>query len=266
MAIDQTPSTSPPDSKGLPAIDNEFPTYRAISPTAVLSMVFGLGSVFCFADLWFLLMTAASVALGLHSLKKIRELPEVLTGANLARVGIGIALLFGLTSITRAVTENLTINIDAGRFARKYVEVLKNEPVSMALWYQQPPAYRNEKKNPDELVEELKKSKSQMGGDAYSTAAKPIQDIKERLDGGKGGDMVYDQIETKAIDGLTTYANALIKLDLKPAPGHAETEQYALFRLTKGQDDWVVKEVVFPYKPQSTVATVEHKADDGHGH
>jgi hypothetical protein len=264
VAIDQTPST---DSKATPAIDNEFPTYRAISPTAVLSLVFGLASVFCFADLWFLLLSATAVFLGWRSLKKIQQLPEVLTGAGLARVGIGIGLLFGLTSVTRLVAENISVRIDAGNFAKSYIEIIKTQPVSVTLWHQQALGYRKEK-TPDAMVEEMKKSKGPGGsGDMYQTASQPILAIKERLDGGKGGEITYDQIETKVVDGLTVYANALVKLDLKATKEHPETEQYALFRMVKGDDDWTIKEVLYPYTPKSAVVAVEKKHDDdGHGH
>jgi Domain of unknown function (DUF4190) len=266
VAIDQTPSTSPPDSTSVPAIDNEFPAYRAISSTAVLSLVFGLASVFCFADLWFLLLSAGAVILGWVSIRKIRQLPEVLTGAGLARVGIGVGLLFGLTSLTRTVTEEVTITFEAGKFARMYVGLIRDEPVSMSLWYQQSLAYRNEK-SPDAMVEEMKKQRSQMGGDAYQTAAKPILGIKERLDGGNGGDIAYDGIESKAIDGLTIYANALVKLDLKKKTGDdPDLVKYALLQMVKTVDEWKVREVLYPYTPRSAIAAAKHKDDDGHGH
>jgi hypothetical protein len=167
--------------------------------------------------------------------------------------------------VTQVVTQNVSINMEAGKFAQFYMGVIKEKPVSLALWYQQSAAYRKEK-NPDQLVEELKKSRSQSSGDAYQSNSAPILAIKERLDGGKGGEMTYSHIETKVIDGLTVYANALIKLDLKGTKEHPEKEAYALFRLVKGMDEWVVKEVNFPYTPKSAVATVEKKDDDGHGH
>ena len=159
MAIDQTPSpsASPPESSAIPAIDNEFPTYRAISSMAVLSLIFGLASVFCYAHLVFLLLSAGAVILGWVALRKIRQFPDVLTGAGLARVGIGIGLLFGLTSLTRVLTEEFTIKLDAGQFAKFYIGVIKDEDESIALWYQQSPAYRKEKKEPQLMVEEMKK-------------------------------------------------------------------------------------------------------------
>ena len=39
MATDQKSSTSEADSKPIAAIDNEFPAYRAISSSAILSLV-----------------------------------------------------------------------------------------------------------------------------------------------------------------------------------------------------------------------------------
>lgn len=264
MAIDQNHPNPSPELAAKPAIDNEFPTYRAISSTAVLSLIFGLASVFCYASLWFLCLVAAAVALGLYSLRKISQLPEVLTGAGLARVGIGIGLLFGLTSVTRAVTEEFTVNYDASKFAREYIKVLKEQPVSMSLYYQQSAEYRKAN-SPDEMVDQMKKNRSQLGGDAYQQAAKPVLDIKERLDGGKGGDLVFDQIESKAIDGLTVYANALARLDLKGSKEHPEKEAFALIRMVKASDEWLVKEITFPYTPRSVVAAAEQKGDE-HGH
>ncbi len=266
MAIDQPPSTSPPDSMATPAIDNEFPTYRAISSTAVLSTVFGLASVFSFADLWFLLLAAGAVILGLYSLRKIRQLPDVLTGAGLARVGIGIGLLFGLSALTQVVTENISINLDAGEFAKFYVRCPQGKAGEHRALVSANAAYRKEN-SPDQLVEDLKKSRSQArSGDSYQQAAKPIVAIKERLDGGNGGEISYSGIESKAIDGLTIYANALVKLDLKGTKEHPEKEAYALIQLVKGPEDWVVREVLFPYTPKSAIAVVEKKDDDGHGH
>lgn len=269
MAIDQTPTAVSAEAVQTPAIENEFPTYRAISSAAVLSLICGLGSVFCFADLWFLLLVAVAVILGIFAMRKIRQFPEVLTGTGLARVGIGVSLLFGLSALTQMLTQEITINIDAGQFARTYVGILKDDPLSVAIWYQQPAAYRKTK-SPDELVDELKASKSP-NGDPFQQRSEPVARIKDRLK--TSGEMLtYSQIETKAVDGLTVYANALLKLE---GPGNAEhpeqKEEFALVQLVRSPEadrlDWVVKEIVFPYTPRSAVATVEKKAaDDGHGH
>jgi hypothetical protein len=265
VAIDQTPSTSSPGPTEVSAIENEFPAYRAISSTAVLSLLFGLASVFCYADLWFLTFVVAAVILGLVSLRKIRQLPEILTGTAFARLGIGIALLFGLTAVTRVVSQDFLGNLDAGWFAKRYVEVIKDKPINEALWWQQQPAYRKTK-HPDEIVEDLKKAKGPAGLDPYQEKVGVIQRMKDRLKG-KGEEIHFSKIESKAIDGLTTYANALIELDGPGSTEFPEKEQFALLLMVKGGDgeDWVVKEVKFPYTPASVAATVEKKDDDGHG-
>ena len=268
MAIDPSPSTSAPESPPIAAIENEFATYRAISSSAVLSLVLGLASVFCYASLWFLALVAASVVAGLVSLRNIRRLPEILTGAVYARIGIGIALLFGLTAVTQKVVEEVVVNLDASRFAKLYVEVIKDKPVSLALWYQQAPAYR-QTKSPDELVEELKKATSKTSPDPFKDRAGSILQIKERLKG-KGEEIRFARIETKVINGLTTYANALIELDGPGSKEFPEKEQFALLQMIKGpqagQFDWQIEEIKFPYTPASAVATVKHADDDGHGH
>ena len=267
MAIDQTPSSSAPESPTVSAIENEFAAYRAISSGAILSLVLGLVSVFCYASLWFLAVVAASVVFGLISLRSIRRLPDVLTGTVFARIGIGIALLFGLTAVTQQVAEDVMANLDASRFAKHYVEVIKNEPVSMALWYQQQPDYR-QSKSPDEIVDELKKSKGK-SADPYKDRAGALLQIKERLQG-KGESIRFARIETKVVNGLTVYANALLDLDGPGSKEFPEKEQFALLQMIKGPKagkfDWVIEEVKFPYTPASAIATVKHADDDGHGH
>src|SRR4051794_7286216 len=158
----------------MPAIENEFPAYRAISSLSILSLVLGVGSVFCFASLWFLILVAASVLVGMMSIRKIRRLPDVLTGAAYARVGIGLGLLFGLCALSHVASQEVLINLDAGRFARFYLKVIKDEPVSMSLWFQQRPDYRKTK-SPDEIAEELRKTKNPVSPDPYGEKTLGIQ-------------------------------------------------------------------------------------------
>jgi len=268
VAIDQNPAPTPALSTDVPIIENELPAYRAISTAAVLSLVTGVGSVFCYADLWFLLLAAAAVLLGLSALKSIRRYPDVLTGSAIAKVGIGIALLFAATAITRLASTDVYLRIDAGRFAKFYATVIKDEPVSVALFYSQPPLYRKEK-TPDDMIEEMKKARSPAAPDAYEEKAAPIVLMKKRL-AGNGEAIRYDSIETRLIDGLTTYANALLILEGPGSAEFPEKEQHALISMVKGSDggklDWVVSDVKFPYKPKSAPLTVQKKDDDGHGH
>jgi hypothetical protein len=145
--------------------------------------------------------------------------------------------------------------------------VIKDKPVSVAIWYQQPTEARK-RKSPDEIVEEIKKSKSPMTTDPYGDKSAGIQQIKDRLKV-QGQAIHFSKIESKAIDGLTTYANVLLEIhgpESKEHPG----EQYALIQMVKypnsGRKDWVVQDFKFPYTPASAVVSVPQKHDDGHGH
>ena len=136
----------------------------------------------------------------------------------------------------------------------------------MALWYQQSPDYRNAKK-PDEMMVELKKAKGPGGGDIFAEKTASIRKLKERL-AGKGEEIHYSKVESKYADGLTHYINALVDLDGPGSAEFPEKEEFALLELIKlpgGPNDWMVKEVKYPYKPASVAATPITSKDDGHG-
>ena len=268
MAIDPRPTTIPPDQAPGPVIDNEIPDYRAISAAAVFSSILGVAAVFCFTDLWFLLVAGAAVAFGLLALRRIRRYPKILTGSNFARVGIALGVAFGVSSITREVVGGFMVDVDAGRFARKYVEVLKNDPVAMVFWYQQSPDYRNEK-SPDAIYDEMKKASGPAQAQTFTDKLTRIQTIKNRLKG-KDETVQFSKIESKVADGLTQYANALIEFDGPGNPEFPEKQQFGLLQMVKvagpSGTDWVIKEVSFPYTPASAAVELPHTADDGHGH
>ncbi len=266
MAIDQTPSSS--ESPAAPAIDNEFPTYRAISPLAVFSLILGLASVFSFASHWFLLLTAAAMIAGGLALRKIHQFPEILTGAGIARTGFGVGMVFGCSAIAYTLAEDFSTTRDATEFAKHYIEVIKDQPVSVGLWYQQNPEYRKVK-GPEDVVEELKKAKSPAQDDPYGSRAAPYVQIKNRLKV-SGQEIHFSKLEAKVIDGLTIYANVLVEVD-GPASKEYPTKEYGLILMIKGpgagKNDWVVKDLRYPYTPETSKVEVEHHgSDDGHGH
>lgn len=264
MAIDsQTqPQIGSPGDPGSSIIENEIPAYRAISARAVTSMVLGLASVFCFTSLWFLLVTAASVWFGWAALRAIKRMPDVLTGANLAKTGIGLGLVFGLSAVTRTVVENAMITYDAGQFAKKYVEVLKTGTPGEAVWYKQSPEFREEK-TVEQAEAELKKTKNPTIPDVYAQETGPIVAIQELLKQPKS-EIHYSAIESSLVDGLTHYANALIDIDTP------EGEKFALLELVKTPTgkfgDWRIREIIYPYRKASAQAQSDKKPDDGHGH
>ncbi|WP_435006398.1 hypothetical protein P12x_003970 [Tundrisphaera lichenicola] len=268
MATDQSTTTGTKDPAETEVIENELPAYRAISAGSIVSVVLGVGSVFCFTDLWFLIVAAAGVLVGLLSIRKIRRFPEILTGSNYAKVGIGLSLVFALSSVTHEVASKFLIDHDASRFARQFTDVIKDQPVNMVLWYQQPVEYRKTK-TPDEIAEEVKQTKNPMTADPYREKIASVTRIKQRLSG-QGEQIRFAKIESKAVDGLTVYANALFELDGPGSPDFPEKEQFFLVEMMKNPgaqaNDWIVREIRYPYKPASSFVNIVKPVDDGHGH
>ena len=144
--------------------------------------------------------------------------------------------------------------------------MVQKESLANAVWYQQEPAYRKEK-TPDALLEELKKVKTPP--DFYSGQTRSIEAIKARL-AEPNQEIHFAGIETKLIDGLTHYANALVDLDGPASAKFPDKEEFALVSLIRspnaGGEDWKVRSITYPYKPASLGLQAEHKDDDGHGH
>src|SRR5579875_3187357 len=68
------------------AIENEIPTYRAISNRAVFSVICGVLASFSFADLIFLVFAVLAVVLGVTANLAIKRKPDLLTGTRLANI------------------------------------------------------------------------------------------------------------------------------------------------------------------------------------
>ena len=263
MAIDSQPALEP--ARDSSVIENEIPAYRAISARAVTSVVLGLASVFCFTSLSFLLLVLVAVLFGWSALVAIRRYPEVLTGAGLARTGMALALLFGITASTRQLLEWWVLKREAGSFAAMYVDHLKKDSLATAAWYMQSVAYRKDKA-PDAVLEEMRQVKTPPN--YFDSQTKDILNIKARLQE-PNQEIHFARIESQLTDGLTQYANALVDLD-GPANAKYPAEEFALLELVKdpnaGRDDWKVRAIRYPYKPASLEVQPEHKDDDGHGH
>jgi hypothetical protein len=68
--------------------------YRALSSTAVASLVAGLLSVLCFFGWSMAIIPLCGVLLGLRSLWRIRRFPDELTGWGLAVAGVALSTVF----------------------------------------------------------------------------------------------------------------------------------------------------------------------------
>lgn len=75
--------------------------YRALSPVAVVSLVLGLLSFAAFFSFAMLVVPALGVLAGLYAWARIRRYPQELTGAGLAKAGIGLSLLLAAVGAGR---------------------------------------------------------------------------------------------------------------------------------------------------------------------
>ena len=81
-------------------IENELPTYRAISPRAVFSLICGILALFSLAHPFFYVFAVLAVVLGLSADRNIQRYPDMLTGRGLAKAGAAMGLIFGLGVFT----------------------------------------------------------------------------------------------------------------------------------------------------------------------
>ncbi len=127
MATDQKTSTlgidaEPPGS----VIENELPTYRAISNLAIFSLVCGALAIFTWAHPFFYLASLLAVVLGVLAHRTIRNYPDMLTGRGLANAGIALGVVFGLGCGTYSTVQSYVRTHLAEKFAKHYAEVLQS--------------------------------------------------------------------------------------------------------------------------------------------
>jgi hypothetical protein len=259
------------DPSGAP-IENELPAYRAISRSAVFSLLVGALSICCFAHPFFYLFAFLSVALGIWANYSIRRRPDMLTGARVANVGIALGMIFGLTSATVATVQSVVRTQAAERFAKKYAETLKESTEGTALWYNLHPSQRSSK-TPMEMMQEFQSAK---GKERFSLNQKMggLMKLRARLGASPSNDVRFVRIERVGEDDthggeLDIFATALFGVHGPEAAGSTEKEEFALAIMKarpKGrQYEWWIDNLIFPYAPESFVAP-EKPVGDGHAH
>jgi len=115
-------------------IENELPTYRAISTRAIFSLVFGALSVFVVAHPFFYATAILAVVVGIAANRAIRNHPDMLTGQGLANVGIALGLISGLGCGTYTVVQNRIRTRLGESIAHKYEAVLKSNSLADMLF------------------------------------------------------------------------------------------------------------------------------------
>jgi Domain of unknown function (DUF4190) len=275
VATDQKTSTIDAESEAAgPAIENEIPTYRAISARAIFSVACGLLSVCSFAHPLFYAFSILAIGFGIWAHRAIRRFPDILTGRGLANAGIGLGLAFGLASGTITTVQYVVRSRQAARYAVKYAEILKSPDLGLVLWYNTHPEMRKDKTGA-ELVQDVEsKSKERRMMESKMGPLGQLSAIRSRLAASKDEDIHFVKIERVGEDeghGLEMQIFALALFEVV-GPGNKEfpeKQQFALAVLKarpKGREyEWWTDSIVFPYKPQSYTPT-EKAVGDGHNH
>jgi hypothetical protein len=252
-------------------IENQLPTYRAISSRAVLSVLCGALAVFSFANLTFLIFAVLAMAIGFMAIVAIKRSPDRLTGRRLANAGIALGLVFGLTVVTYTALQAFILKREASKFANVYAKALKEGSFGDALLLRADPETRKTQ-TPADAEKEFEKMKSRERGPADQKFAGLLnirkalaqQDAHIHLIG------IEDQGEDEGRVGRVGYfAFALYEVEAPPGKGDSDARQFAL-AILKGYAngrhyEWHVEDVIYPYSPKS-YQTAAKPVDDGHGH
>jgi hypothetical protein len=250
-----------------PVIENEIPAYRAVSAQAVLALILGLISVFCFASLYFLIVAVLAVVVGFLADRKIQKLSDILTGRGFAQAGVGLGLVFGLTSVSIETVSSFLRARDASKFARVYEKVLQDESFEQAVWWTMAPTMR-ENTPAKKMIEEM--TSGPQGAQSFEQRYGALRELKKQLTT-EGATVHFQGLQTHGIDGLSPYAAAVYEVHVPKAEKPEQREQYALafiksMKDPKGKSGWWVENVSFPVAPGADFQLPTKPVDDGHGH
>lgn len=262
MSIDPDP---PGVSQPLPAIENEIPSYRAITPMAVASLLFGVLSVLCLAGLSFLVFPILAVVTGALALRKIQRMPDLFTGKGFAQAGVALGLVCGISSVTYATIQYWMMTRSVESYLKHYASILQKGGLSDAYW-EHVNFDGRKTSNPKEALEALMKQEGSEPAMAMESPLIPIKAIQQRVEKPGAHPIHFLDVELIGFDGRTPYAYGVVEV---PAATAGQPEDFALVGV-RGDPNapayrWMVTSIQFPYRRKS----FEMKAkpvDDGHGH
>ncbi len=264
LIAEEAPTKSSP-------IENELPSYRAISTLAVFSVLCGALAIFSFADLNFLAFAVLAVVLGVMANVAIKRNPDRLTGRGLANAGIALGLVFGLTVVTYTTVQAFILKREATKFALLYAKVLKEGSFGdVMLMRADPEARKNQ--TAAEAEQEFEKMRTRERGMADQKFA-GLLDVRKAL-APKDTHLHLVGIEDQGEDEgrvarVGYFAFALYELEGPPGKGDSDARRFAL-AILKGYKsgrhyEWYVEDTMYPYTPKS-YQTAAKAVDDGHGH
>ncbi len=279
-----SPTSSPPflgpDSDS--PIENEIPTYRAISPMSVASLGLGLISALSFTSSLWVAAAALAVLFGVISIRMMNRFPDAWTGRSFAQAGIAMGLVFGLSSQAYSFWSTRILYADAQTFAEKFNETLiaaqKIDPIdtSDVVWYMIPSAQRRGITPEDakaRLSSVLKSSEKVKNTD---------DNLRAMITHAKGVPIELVEVENAVYLDLEAYASVLFQVgalaedkhEHKAGEVHNKEDErgksYALVRFkgTGGRSNpnrWHVDDIRYPYLPRTDAPPVAKPGGD-HGH
>jgi hypothetical protein len=86
--VDESDFEDASDGSGDDSYDEDYSSYRSLSPTAVMSCVLGLASFLAFLDWWLAVLPLAGLALGVFALRRIAARSDELAGRIPALAGV----------------------------------------------------------------------------------------------------------------------------------------------------------------------------------
>jgi hypothetical protein len=273
----QTPADTEKADLVASPIENELPTYRAISPLAVWSLVFGLVGALGFANLWFLVFAALAIVAGVLGLRRIGEQPDVLTGRGFAQAGIGLGLVFMLSTLTIAFTQQFLLRRRAEAFVRNSItKVFNDRDLASALWFRETPDARREQ-TPEQVYKRINDPGNSDPMRAQMFAG-PATNLINLLQSQSDAKVEFAGIERADYEGITPVALAVLEIKglhheegEKAGHKHEAGEEF-IGVVIKGQGDgrneaWWVEDYLYPYARHSYQEKVKSiEEEHGHGH
>lgn len=269
--------------------DNELSSYRAISATAVVSMIFGLLSTLSFATPWFWIAAILAIVLGVQALRFISRQPDSLTGTSMARLGITLGLIFGLSSAVWGFVDDFMLKRRATNFVvSNLLPILNSRDLNAALYYKEEPATRRGV-TPEEFRAKIDKEIGPDNQFMFEQRAGSVAKLNRHLTTEKDAKLEFQGIEKTVVEGTTPVALALVRVEWPQEAAHShdgdhdhdsdQEKAHEAFVRERGEmvgvviknkregrrDNWWVDTYIYPYTGQGYTAKVK-PVDDGHGH
>lgn len=266
---DTKPATTDLNLDHRAVIENEIPTYRAVSTRAIFALLCGLLAAFSFTHPIFYLFAVLAVILGVSADRSIQRHPDMLTGQTLARLGVLLGLVFGLSIAAITNLQSLLIRREASVFATQYAQTLKSGTIQDLYWLGLPPVVRETKTAQEYWTELQGSAKQELAMNEMKNA--PLRALYERLKSSPDQKVSFQHVEGQSDDrDMTPVILAVFEIDGPATPEHSEHE--LALGVIKGfmpenssKYEWWMDDLRYPYQP-ATYVIPEKPVDDGHGH